>query len=81
LDEHFDLKFEHGISMLRKANGDQAWQVLSTSYGPTKALVSSLNEVRRAELRRDLVAFYAGFQNELGIAMPRDYLLTYGLRR
>jgi ubiquinone/menaquinone biosynthesis C-methylase UbiE len=80
LERHFELSFEHGISMLRRANSDEAWEVLSTSYGPTKALVSSLDEVRRAELRRDLVAFYDGFQDELGITMPRDYLLTLGVR-
>lgn len=50
-------------------------------YGPTKALAGSLDETRRADLRRDLVAFHNRFRTELGIAVPRAYLLMIGMRR
>jgi hypothetical protein len=51
------------------------------NYGPTKALASSLDESRRADLRRDFIAFHEGFRTELGICVPREYLLTVGIRR
>jgi hypothetical protein len=34
-----------------------------------------------AELRRDFIAFHDGFLTELGIHVPREYLLTIGVRR
>jgi hypothetical protein len=40
-----------------------------------------LDEARRAELRRDFIAFHDGFPTELGICVPREYLLTSGTRR
>ena len=36
---------------------------------------------RRVELRRDFIAFHDGFPTELGICVPREYLLSVGVRR
>ncbi len=77
----FDLKFEKGTSFYREPNGEAAWNTFSTGYGPTKALAAGLDETRRAELRRDFIAFHDGFPTELGICVPREYLLTLGIRR
>ena len=52
-----------------------------TGYGPTKALAGSLDEARRADLRRDFVAFHNRFRTELGVAVLRTYLLSIGVRR
>jgi SAM-dependent methyltransferase len=81
LADKFDLRFEQGTSYYREPSAEAAWANFSTSYGPTKALAASLDETRRAELRRDFIAFHAGFPTELGICVPRDYLLTVGVRR
>jgi SAM-dependent methyltransferase len=81
LGKGFDLKFERGTSFYREPSGEAAWQTFSTGYGPTKALAGSLDERRRADLRRDFVAFHEGFRTELGISVPREYLLTVGTRR
>jgi hypothetical protein len=81
LGKDFDLKFERGTSFYREPSGEAAWQTFSTNYGPTRALASSLDESRRAELRRDFIAFHEGFGTELGICVPREYLLTIGIRR
>ena len=32
-------------------------------------------------LRRDFIAFHDGFPTELGICVPREYLLSVGVRR
>ncbi len=77
----FDLRFERGTSYYREASGEAAWNTFSESYGPTKALAGNLDEARRAELRRDFIAFHDGFRTELGICVPREYLLSAGVRR
>jgi SAM-dependent methyltransferase len=81
LGASFDLRFERGTSFYREPSGEAAWNTFSTGYGPTKALAASLEEGRRAELRRDFIAFHDGFPTELGICVPREYLLTLGTRR
>ena len=81
LSKDFDLKFERGTSFYREPSGEAAWQTFSMNYGPTKALANSLDKSRRADLRRDFVAFHEGFRTELGICVPREYLLTVGIRR
>ena len=67
--------------MLRAPNGLAAWELFVTGYGPTKTLAASLDRERRAGLKRDFIVYHEGFQNELGVAIPRDYLLTIGVRK
>jgi hypothetical protein len=81
LGNAFDLRFERGTSFYREPSGEAAWNTFSVSYGPTKALAAGLDAARRAELRRDFIAFHDGFPTELGICVPREYLLTLGVRR
>ena len=81
LGNAFDLRFERGTSFYREPSGEAAWNTFSTSYGPTKSLAANLDASRRAELRRDFIAFHEGFPTELGICVPREYLLTVGVRR
>ncbi len=77
----FVLQFERGTSFYREPSGEAAWNTFSTGYGPTKALAGSLGEAHRAELRRDFIAFHDSFPTELGICVPREYLLSVGVRR
>lgn len=77
----FDLKFEKGVSYYREPNGAAAWDTFLTGYGPTKSLAASLDEKRRAELKRDFIAFHDGFSTDLGICVPREYWVTIGVRR
>ena len=81
LEGAFELQFERGTSFYREPSGEAAWNTFSTGYGPTKALAGNLDEARRAELRRDFIAFHDGFPTELGICVPREYLLSVGVRR
>jgi SAM-dependent methyltransferase len=81
LNDKFDLKFERGTSFYREPSGEAAWARFSTSYGPTKALADGLDEGRRATLKDEFVAFHERFKTELGICVPREYLLTLGVRR
>lgn len=81
LGKEFELKFEKGVSYYREPSAEAAWTTFSTGYGPTKALAAGLDEARRADLRRDFIAFHAGFPTELGICVPREYWLTVGVRK
>ncbi|HWQ15424.1 MAG TPA: class I SAM-dependent methyltransferase [Roseiflexaceae bacterium] len=77
----FDLRFETGTTVLRAPDGAAVWELLVTGYGPTKVLAASLDPERREGLKGDLIAYHERFATELGVAMPRDYLLTIGVRR
>lgn len=80
---NFDLGFEDGETIYYDRDGEAAWQAFVTGYGPTKALAASLEVPAREALKRDFVAFHNSdaFVTPLGIAMPRQYLLTIGTRR
>jgi SAM-dependent methyltransferase len=80
LGRAFELRFEKGVSFYREPSPAAAWDTFSTGYGPTRTLAGSLDPDRRDALRRDFVAFHAGFPAELGICVPREYWLTVGVR-
>ena len=77
----FELRFETGTTVLWAPSGQAVWDLFVTGYGPTKTLAAGLDPERREHLKRDFIAYQKNFKTELGIAMPRDYLLTIGIRR
>jgi SAM-dependent methyltransferase len=81
LGASFDLRFEEGTNCFRYGSGEQAWQLWVNHYGPTKALAASLDDARRAELQRDMIAWHETFAGGLGYEQPRAYLVTYGVRK
>ncbi len=81
LGSSFDLRFETGTTVLRAPSGEAVWDLFVTGYGPTRALAASLDPERREGLKRDFIAYHDGFRTELGVAMPREYLLTIGVRK
>jgi SAM-dependent methyltransferase len=74
----FDLRFEQGVAVDFERDGAAAWDAFVTGYGPTKALAKALDESRRRELQEAFIAFYDGYRTELGITVPREYLITLG---
>jgi ubiquinone/menaquinone biosynthesis C-methylase UbiE len=76
----FELRFERGISYYREPSAEAAWKTFSKGYGPTRMLAESLDPDRRVALERNFVAFHAGYPTELGICVPREYLVTLGIR-
>ena len=81
LGSTFDLRFETGTTFLREPNGLAVWELFVAGYGPTKSLAANLEPERRESLKRDFITYHDGFKTELGIAMPRDYLVTIGIRK
>lgn len=76
----FHLRFERALSYYREPSADAAWRTFSLGYGPTRALAESLDPDRLAALRGDFTAFHAGYATDLGICVPREYVLTVGVR-
>ena len=81
LGGEFDLSLELGTSQLHLTDGETAWRMLATGYGPIASLAARLEPSRREALRHDLIDFFEGFRTRLGITMPRQYLVALGTRR
>ena len=81
LGDAFDLKFEPATTVLRLPTGKAAWDLFVSGFGPTKMLAAACDPERRQRLERDFIAFHETHRGELGIAMPRDYLVTIGVRK
>ncbi len=77
----FDLRFETGTTVLREPSGLAVWELYVGGYGPIKALAAALDLELREGLKRDVIAYHDGFKSELGVAIPRDYLVTIGVRK
>jgi SAM-dependent methyltransferase len=80
LEPTFSVRFEKGISYYREPSGEAAWDTFSTGYGPTRSLAASLDPARRGMFHEAFAAFHDEFRTELGICVPREYLLTVGVR-
>ena len=80
LEPTFSVRFEKGISYYREPSGEAAWDTFSKGYGPTRSLAASLDPARRGMFHEAFAAFHDEFRTELGICVPREYLLTVGVR-
>jgi SAM-dependent methyltransferase len=81
LGSALDLKFEKGVTTLRLPSGQTVWDLFVEGFGPLKTVAAACDEKRRKELERDFVVFHDQFRNDLGVAMPREYLVTVGIRK
>lgn len=82
LGDAFELVYEEGDCPQPGRSADDVWELFTHAYGPTKALADSLDDERRAALRRDWVAYFQRFRNGGdSVSQPRPYLLAVGTRR
>jgi len=81
LGPHFDLSFERGTSFYREPDGQAAWRNFVAGYGPLRTLAGKLDQADARALERDFVAFHDGFATDLGVCVPRDYIVAAGTRR
>jgi SAM-dependent methyltransferase len=82
LGKAFTLAFHGGVSPMHGDSPEALRDLVLTSFGPMKALFDRLDEDRREELRQALADFFKQSQQADGsVAVPREYLLTIGLRR
>lgn len=81
LGDAFDLRFEHGVSFYREPSAESAWDTFVAGYGPVKSLAVSLDDEQRTKFRAQFINLHKEFATELGITMPREYLIAVGTRR
>jgi SAM-dependent methyltransferase len=77
----FELAIEEGTNRFRYGSGEQAWNLWVNHYGPARALATNLDDARRDEFRRAMVAWHETFPSPLGFDQPRQYLITRGIRK
>ncbi|MBC7171893.1 MAG: class I SAM-dependent methyltransferase [Polyangiaceae bacterium] len=81
LGASFDLSFEGGTNCFRYGSGEQAWNLWVDHYGPTKSLAASLDDARREEFKRAMIAWHETFPSALGFDQPRTYVITRAIRK
>lgn len=81
LGDDFELELEVLDTIHRPRSGEEAWELFSSSYGPTKTLAESLDDDRREELRRSWVELYERSRVGDEIEHHRHYLRVLGTRR
>jgi SAM-dependent methyltransferase len=81
LGSDFDLKFEHATTVLRAPDGDAVWRLWNEAHGLTVTRMKALGESAQNEFREAFVRFHERYRTELGVTMPRDYIVAVGLRR
>jgi SAM-dependent methyltransferase len=81
LGANFDLEFEEGTNHFRYESGEQAWNLWANHYGPSKTLAANLDDARREEFKRDMIAWHEKFKSELGYDQPRQYIVTRAVRK
>ena len=81
LEAAFELELEVLDTEHRPCSGEEAWEIFSTSYGPTKTLAESLDDDRREELHRAWVDLYERSRVGDEIVQHREYLRVLGTRR
>jgi hypothetical protein len=62
-------------------DGGTIWDMFLAGFGPTKALAASLDDTRREQLKHDFIAYHERYLSDLGVTMPRDYLIALGRRK
>ncbi len=81
LGDAFELEFEEHVSTLRTRDGEEYWELFSSSYGPTKTAAEALDADRREEFHRTWVEFFEALREGDEVVHLREYLLTLGSRR
>lgn len=81
LGDAFELRIEPGTSYYREPDGQTAWRTFVEGYGPVHTLAGKLDAESHNQFKNDFVAFHEQFRDELGVTVPRDYLIVQGTRR
>jgi len=57
------------------------WELMSSSYGPTKTLAESLAQERRASLQQEFASFFDAHGKNGQVLLRREYPRVLGRRR
>lgn len=78
----FELSFERRYNSFDIESGEVYWDLMQSSYGPTKSLVESLDPERAQELHRAWLDHCDGYRTPAGtMHQDRECLVVSGVRR
>jgi ubiquinone/menaquinone biosynthesis C-methylase UbiE len=78
----FELRIDRRTARFEDPSLEEAWASFSTSFGPVKSLLESLEQGGRAELERTLLDYFAAsLQPDGRVVDDAEYLLVTGIRR
>lgn len=78
--ESFDLKFETGSTILREPDSESVWQLWKEAHGLTVTRLDALDAESQDAFRDAFIEFHNRYKTDLGIAMPRDYIIAAGIK-
>jgi ubiquinone/menaquinone biosynthesis C-methylase UbiE len=81
LGDAFDLEFDELDTVYEPESAEAGWEEFSTSFGPAKTLLDSLDDDRRAEFKRAYVEMFEAGKEGGRVRRSRTYLLVLGCRR
>jgi len=81
LGRWFDLQFERCCTVLHAKNSEQIWNLWESSHGLISTTLEKLSSREAKTFRDEFIAFHDRFSDQFGITMPRDYLVTIGVRK
>lgn len=81
LGSSFNLRFEAGCTVLREPDGETVWELWEKTHGLTVTTLKSLDDESQSAFKQSFIKFHERYRTDLGIAMPRDYLVVIGTRR
>lgn len=79
--DYFDLRFERGSTILRAPDSESVWKLWKRAHGLTVTRLDALDEESRIAFRDAFIEFHDRYKTDLGIAMPRDYIIVVGTKR
>ena len=80
LGRAFELEIERRAWLLEGSDGEELWQLWSTSAPPFKALVESLGD-RREEFHQAYVEYCERYRVGRRVRVPRTYLIVVGKKK
>ena len=81
LGARFQLQFEHGCTMLRAPDRESVWRLWNETHGLTVTRLKALDSNAQDDFRGAFIEFHERYRTNIGIAMPRDYIVAIGTRR
>ena len=81
LEDAFELSFEEGDCPLLGDSPAAVWELVSSSVGPVKTLVESLDSARRNALRQAEIEHLEHYRDGGGVRRPQAYLIVIGRKR
>jgi ubiquinone/menaquinone biosynthesis C-methylase UbiE len=81
LGDHFELSFENGVSYGYFDSTEHLWHFYARTFGPVREIVESNDAATVEELSLRFKEEHEQFANDLGLIIPRPYLLTKAERR